>query len=237
VIVLALDSSADLVGAAVLRDGAPLAERTRRAPRPSSEGLLPIAESVLSDGGVTLNEVDLVAVATGPGSFNGIRGGIATAEGLAFALGITAVGVPTLDALAYCVFGRAPLVCAVLPAGRGQFYGAAYEGTWSGWRRRGDYSLAALEEHLGVLPPGTLLCGQLSEEAAREATRRGIEHAPPHATFSRVTAIGVIGVERLGAGDDVAVSLHPLYLRRPGITQSTRPLSAVNPGGDRPTAR
>ena len=150
-IVLALDSSADTVAVAVLRDDEPLAERSWRMPRPTGRGgpqggLLGVADASLADARVAPAAVEFVAVATGPGSFNGIRAGIAVAEGLALALGVPAAGVPTLDALAYQHVGRAGVVCAVLPAGRGEYYGATYTGMWMDWRRRSDYVCAAAAE-------------------------------------------------------------------------------------------
>src|SRR5437763_15547176 len=101
-IVLALDSSADTVSAAVLRDDEPLAERSWQTPRPAGRGgpqggLLGVADATLADARAAIAAVELVAVATGPGSFNGIRAGIAVAEGLALALRAPAVGVRPLD--------------------------------------------------------------------------------------------------------------------------------------------
>src|SRR5438105_5083190 len=178
-IVLALDSSADSVAVAVLRDDEPLAERSWRTPRPTGRGgpqggLLGVADATLADARVAPAAVEIVAVATGPGSFNGIRAGIAVAEGLALALDVPAVGVPTLDALAYQHVGRARVVCAILPAGRGEDYGASYTGTWTDWRRRDDYAIAAPADLLGALPPDALLCGHVVEEVARPAAERGL---------------------------------------------------------------
>ena len=232
-IVLALDSSADTVSVAVLRDDEPLAERSWRMSRPTGRGgpqggLLGIADATLADACVALAAVELVAVATGPGSFNGIRAGIAVAEGLALALGVLAVGVPTLDALAYQHVGRAGVVCAVLPAGRGEYYGASYTGTWTDWRRRGDYAVATPADLLGVLPPGALLCGHAAEEVVRLAAEHGLACAPAFSSLARASFVGALA--RMRAQDpafDAYASLQPLYLRRPGITRPSHALTAV----------
>src|SRR5919201_6022805 len=173
-IVLALDSSTDTVAVAVLRDDEPLAERSWRTPRPTGRGgpqggLLGVADATLANAHLAPAAVELVAVATGPGSFNGIRAGIAVAEGLALALGVPAIGVPTLDALAYQHMGRAGVVCAVLPAGRGEYYGASYTGTWTDWRKRRDYAIAAPADLLAALPADALLCCHVAEEVVRLA--------------------------------------------------------------------
>lgn len=222
-IVLALDSSSDTLSVALLRDGEPLAERVRRVARPHGEGLLPAVEALLSEAHVRLDEVEIVAVATGPGSFNGIRGGIATAQGLGLALGVGVVGVPTLDALAYQHVGRAPVVCALLPAGRGEFYSAAYAGTWQAWRRLGDYEVLPAADLIAAMEEGALLCGRIPADVAESAVARGLLVAPPVASVARASFVGALGASRLRApGFDVAASLTPLYLRRPGITKSAR---------------
>ena len=232
-IVLALDSSADTVSAAVLRDDEPLAERSWRMPRPTGRGgpqggLLGVADASLADARVAPAAVEFVAVATGPGSFNGIRAGIAVAEGLALALGVPAAGVPTLDALAYQHVGRAGVVCAVLPAGRGEYYGATYTGMWMDWRRRGDYAVATPADLLAALPPDALLCGHVTEEVVRLAAERGLACAPAFASLSRASFVGALA--RLRAQDpvfDAYASLQPLYLRRPGITRPSHALTVA----------
>jgi tRNA threonylcarbamoyladenosine biosynthesis protein TsaB len=172
--------------------------------------------------------VELIAVATGPGSFNGIRAGIAVAEGLALALDVPAIGVPTLDALAYQHVGRAGVVCAVLPAGRGEYYGASYTGTWMDWRRRSDYAIAAPADLLAALPADALLCGHVAGEVVRLAAERGLACAPAFASLARAAFVGALA--RMRAQDpafDARASLQPLYLRRPGITRPAHVLTAV----------
>ena len=232
-IILALDSSADTVSAAVLRDDEPLAERSWHVPRLAGRsgphgGLLGVAAATLADARVALEAVELVAVATGPGSFNGIRAGIASAEGLALALDVPAVGVPTLDALAYQHVGRAGVVCAVLPAGRGEYYGASYTGTWTDWRRRSDYAVAAPADLLTPLPADTLLCGCMAEEVVRLAAERGLACAPAFASLARASFVGALARRRAqDPAFDTHASVQPLYLRRPGITRPSHALTVV----------
>jgi tRNA threonylcarbamoyladenosine biosynthesis protein TsaB len=226
-IVLSIDTSADLVSVALLRDHEPLAERSWRAPRPRSEGALQVVTDVLADAGVTLSAVDLFAVATGPGSFNGIRGGIATAAGLALALGRPALGVPTLDAIAHAHIGRASTLLAVLPAGRGDYYMASYatgDGTLpKSLTRRDEYSVGPLAGALAELPSNALVCGNVASQDEAMVERQGLQRAPLFAELPRALALGALAAERASRGEvDRAGSLTPLYLRRPGITQSRR---------------
>ena len=225
-IVLAIDSSETTISAAVLIDGEPVAERSWRARSTHSEGLFAAIEDVLADSRTDVNRISLIAVATGPGSFNGIRSGIASAEGLALGLSIPAVGVPTLDALAYQHSGHAENICAVLPAGRGELYAATYAGRGDAWQARDGYAVSTPEQLVARLVPGTLLCGRVADDVAQKATVHGLQVAPAASTLGSATFIGVLAASRFRkTGFDRRASLRPLYLRRPGVTTPSRPLA------------
>jgi tRNA threonylcarbamoyladenosine biosynthesis protein TsaB len=228
-IVLALDSSADLISVAVLDAGEMRAERSHRPRRPVSEGLLPVAEAVMAEAALSLDDVSLIAVATGPGSFNGIRGGIATAQGLALGLGVPAVGVPTLEAVAYHHAGRAPVILALLPAGRNEYYGATFTGDWDDWRRLSDDGVGPVAGFLAALPSGALLCGRLVGELRGQASQAGLRCVHAALEPPRAAVVGALAERRCReSGFDAAASLRPLYLRHPGITHPARPLSGVD---------
>jgi len=128
--VLALETATDLVGAALLRDGA-VAERSHVGGRAHAELLAPAVEEVCALSGTVLADLDAVAVDTGPGLFTGLRVGVATAKALGQALGIGVLGVSSLDVLAAGAFeaapgGRSALVVAVVDARRGEVFAAAY---------------------------------------------------------------------------------------------------------------
>jgi tRNA threonylcarbamoyladenosine biosynthesis protein TsaB len=225
-IVLAIDSSATTISAAVLIDGEPVAERSWRARTTHSEGLFSAIEAVLADSRTDVDRISLIAVATGPGSFNGIRAGIASAEGIRLGLRIPAVGIPTLDALAYQQSGRAEIICAVLPAGRGDLYAATYAGTGDVWQPLDGYSVDSPEQLVERLAHGTLLCGRVTDDVARLATANGLEVAPAALTLARATFIGALAASRFRTpGFEQRASLRPLYLRRPGVTTPSRPLA------------
>jgi tRNA threonylcarbamoyladenosine biosynthesis protein TsaB len=107
VLILAFDMATSVVTSAVVRDGEPLGECVSR-PRSVLEDI----DGVLRDAGVEPAEVDAIAVGTGPGSFTGVRIGLATARALAFALDVPAAGVATLDALAAGAPGAVPVIDA-----------------------------------------------------------------------------------------------------------------------------
>jgi tRNA threonylcarbamoyladenosine biosynthesis protein TsaB len=157
VLILAFDLATSVVSTALVRDGEPLAERVSR-PRSVLEDI----DFVLREGGVEPAQLDALAVGTGPGSFTGVRIGLATARALAFALDLPAAGVSTLEALSAGAPGTVP----VIDAKRGEVF-ALLEGEARcsrpdeldfapGTVLVGDGALryrASLEEQSAVIPP------------------------------------------------------------------------------------
>lgn len=122
--ILAIDTCLFACSAAVVQDGAVLAGRVEPMSRGHQERLAPLVAEVMAEaGGVGFDQLDRIAVTVGPGSFTGLRVGLAFAKGLSAALGIPAVGVGSLEALAQPHKGR---VFAVLDAKRGQVYLQAF---------------------------------------------------------------------------------------------------------------
>lgn len=127
--ILALDSSG-LVASVAILDGETLqAEYTVNYKKTHSQTLLPMLEEVQKMIELQLDTIDAVAVACGPGSFTGLRIGSATAKGLGLALKKPLIAVPTLEALAYQLYGTDKLVCPLMDARRCQVYTGIYEFT------------------------------------------------------------------------------------------------------------
>ena len=125
-IILALDSTAQTGAVALCRDRSLVASFTLNTGNTHSETLLPSVEAVLKLGGVSADDVDLFAIAEGPGSFTGVRIGAATIKGLAFGRNKPCVGVSTLEALAYNLRGFSGIACPVMNARRSQVYNALF---------------------------------------------------------------------------------------------------------------
>ena len=136
--ILALDSSGLAASVAVTEDDCLLAEYTVIYKKTHSQTLLPMLEEVRKLIELDLNSLDAIAVASGPGSFTGLRIGSATAKGLGLALGKPLVEVPTLEGLAYNLCGTEKLVCPLMDARRGQVYSGIYtfERNGTGWNLR-----------------------------------------------------------------------------------------------------
>lgn len=119
-IVLGLDTCLDACAAAVVRDGEVLAKLVHPMARGHQERLAPLAQEAMAAAGVAFADLDRIGVTVGPGSFTGLRVGLAFAKGLSAALGVPAVGVGSLEALA--AEGGSGTVIAAIDAKRGQLY-------------------------------------------------------------------------------------------------------------------
>ncbi len=124
--ILGLDSSGLVASVAVAEDDVLLAESTLDYKKTHSQTLLPMLDELRHKLDLDLNTLDAIAVAAGPGSFTGLRIGAATAKGLGLALGKPLVAVPTLEGLAWNLWGADRLVCPLMDARRNQVYAAAY---------------------------------------------------------------------------------------------------------------
>ena len=125
-LILAFESSAKPASAALVRDGKLLAQSLQISALTHSRTLLPMAEDLLKNTGVTLGEVDAFAVAHGPGSFTGIRIGVSTVKGLCWGAEKPCVGVSTLEAMAWHGLAAGGLICPVMDARRAQVYNALF---------------------------------------------------------------------------------------------------------------
>ncbi len=125
--ILALDSSGLVASVALAEDDNLIAEYTVQYKKTHSQTLLPMLEEIVRMVEMDLSTVDAIAVAAGPGSFTGLRIGSATAKGLAFALGKPVIPVPTVDGLAFQMYGAKDLVCPIMDARRSQVYTGIYE--------------------------------------------------------------------------------------------------------------
>ena len=214
---LTIDTASDVASVALSREGALEVELTWRCPRNHSRELLPAVEQLMQRSGVSKGELTAVFVCIGPGSYTGLRVGIASAKGLAFALGLPLVGVGRLEADAYQHANFAGPICAVHRAGRGELAWATYRGTPSGWREALPPRLTTPDGLLASVRGATLFCGEIDDElAARLSERLGAKarFASPATSLRRAATIAELAWRRLTAGQaDDAASLRPIYLR------------------------
>ncbi|MEE9202618.1 MAG: tRNA (adenosine(37)-N6)-threonylcarbamoyltransferase complex dimerization subunit type 1 TsaB [Dehalococcoidia bacterium] len=219
---LAIDTSLNAAGLALCREGQVVAELSWHSSRNQSVELLPSLEFLLHRVGAALADIGLVVVARGPGGFNGVRVGLATAKGLALGLGVPVVGVSTLEAMAFPLRGVGLPLCPIIPAGRGQVAAALFRATPRGWRRLRKEHLITLQELAPRLPRRTLICGRPPQEAAEALCQ-----FPAAPLLGPAMGVAALGWERFQRGRaDSPARLRPLYLRPPSITQP-RPFQEV----------
>ncbi len=127
--ILAIDTSAVVASCALCEDGMPIAVYSQKAGLNHSQTMLPMVKNLLDNTSVSIDDVDMLAVSVGPGSFTGVRIGVSTIKGLAFAKNKICVGVSTLEAMAQTVSTLAAdaLICPVMDARRSQLYNAVFE--------------------------------------------------------------------------------------------------------------
>ncbi len=147
--ILALDSSGLVASVALAEDDNLIAEYTVQYKKTHSQTLLPMLEEIVRMVEMDLSTVDAIAVAAGPGSFTGLRIGSATAKGLAFALGKPVIPVPTVDGLAFQMYGAKDLVCPIMDARRSQVYTGIYE-FMPGQIGRFSYDMRVIREQCAV---------------------------------------------------------------------------------------
>ena len=125
--ILGIESASMVASVAIVEDGNLIAEYTVNHKKTHSQTLLPMIDEIVRMTELDLQTVDGIAISAGPGSFTGLRIGSATAKGLGFALGKPLLHIPTLDAMAWQLWGCDALICPIMDARRGQVYGGAYD--------------------------------------------------------------------------------------------------------------
>lgn len=125
--ILGIESSAVSAGAAVVRDGAVISEAFVNAGLTHSKTLMGLIDNAIKNAGLTLSDMDVIAVSAGPGSFTGVRIGVSAAKGLAFPCDIPCYGISSLEAIANSVFEKDCIICPVMDARCGQVYNALFD--------------------------------------------------------------------------------------------------------------
>lgn len=212
---LAIDSSTRISGIA-LYDGLQVRyERAWQGGRHSVE-LAPAIDQALYSAGLAARELNAIAVAIGPGSYTGLRIGLALAKGIAFAGGLPLVAVPTLDVLAAGQALRDTPMAAVLQAGRGRLAVGWYQAGDGGWSATNEPELMSAAELAEHIHKPTYVCGELSEEDRSQIGRKykNAVLASPAWCLRRPSVLAELGWARWQAGQlaDPA-GLGPLYLQ------------------------
>jgi tRNA threonylcarbamoyladenosine biosynthesis protein TsaB len=210
-LLLAIETATAAPSVALWRGEALLGERAADPGRATAEALLPAIDALLSDARVALSAVEGFAVSIGPGSFTGLRIGVATVKGLAFGTARPAIAVPTLAAIAEHAPGPAPVV-AVLDARRGEVYAAGFAaGAPAEWLPEGVVPIASLATRL---PAGCRVVGEGAPLCADALRGADVRLAPPPYPETTARHVARIAAQTWTHHAVPAGQLVPRYLRR-----------------------
>jgi len=224
---LVIDTSGPVCGTAVMEDEKVLCEYTAQNRNTHSANLMPMIEAALASAGKTAGEMDAIAAVTGPGSFTGVRIGVATAKGLAHGAGIPCIPVDALEALALSAGSFEGVICPIQDARAGQVYGAAFRG---GERLTKDEPLK-LEEYIEkILPLGDrfLFLGDgmpVHREKILALMGEKAVFAPGHLCYLRPSAAGMLALRSEARTD--YLNLQATYLRPPNAQKNKKLLEAM----------
>ncbi len=217
-LILALDTTAVATSVAVAEIDGGIVKTysafTSKNKLTHSEKLMPMIDSVLRIFGKKIEDIELIAVNAGPGSFTGVRIGVATVKGLADGLNIPCVSVSTLDSLYANLEGVKGVICPVMDARREQFYNALYK---NGKKIKGDRAVSAdeLTAELDGLAGDVTVCGDGAYVFASlyKGTKK-LKMAPAAAIDQNALSTAVCGYKAYTEGKAVsAADLKPIYLR------------------------
>lgn len=218
--VLGIDSSGLVASVAIVEEGNLLAEYTVNYKKTHSQTLLPMLDAVVSMLGMDLEGIDAIAVAGGPGSFTGLRIGSATAKGLGLALQKPLVRIPTVDGLAYNLWGCGDLVCPLMDARREQAYTGLYAFKPEGMEAVVPQCAVGIQEIIsrinGIGRPVVFLgdgvpvfCNYIED-----CCNVPFSYAPAHLNKQRAAAIASLALVYLKEGKtETAAGHRPDYLR------------------------
>ena len=229
--VLAIDSSGLTATVAIVEDDQTIAEYTTNYKKTHSQTLLPMIDEMVRMVDADLKEIDAIAVAGGPGSFTGLRIGSATAKGLGLALDKPLIHVPTVDAMAYSMYGCEDIICPIMDARRKQVYTGLYsfshkknedgglydEPVFQVLRMQMAVPVEELIRHLNVYRRRVVFLGDgvpVYKEMLAEGLKVPYSFAPSFMNRQRAAAVGALGIRYYEAGRyEAAAGFKPEYLR------------------------
>ncbi len=225
--ILVIDTSGPVCGTAVMDEERVFSEFTAQNKNTHSASLMPMVEAALHAAGTELKDLDAIVAVTGPGSFTGVRIGVATAKGLAHGAGLPCIATDALEALSASAGDFDGIICPIQDARAGQVYGAAFRG---GKRLTGDAPMK-LEEYLETISPlggRFLFIGDgvpVHRERIRELMGGKAFFATTHMSYLRPSAAGTIALQK-GIQTDY-LTLQATYLRPPNAQKNKKLLEAM----------
>jgi tRNA threonylcarbamoyladenosine biosynthesis protein TsaB len=219
--VLAIETATTSLSVAVLDGEQVLARTDQPAPGQHAKYLVPAIDRVLQSSKLTLTQLDGLAVSIGPGSFTGLRVGLATAMGFRMATGLPLAAVPSLEAMAWNLRGMKERLCPVFKARAGEVYWGVYQWVASGELQcLAEERVGSLEMMVESLHDRVIVFGEgweTNKKAFKKLfaqDKRPIQEASPDANQASAVSVGLAGHRRLARGEAAGLGLAPRYVQR-----------------------
>ncbi|HEY84796.1 MAG TPA: tRNA (adenosine(37)-N6)-threonylcarbamoyltransferase complex dimerization subunit type 1 TsaB [Chloroflexi bacterium] len=215
--ILAIDTATEFAGLALYNQDTLWAEEIWRAARNHTVELMPRLRQMLEKAKLRVSDLESIAVCIGPGSYTGVRIGVATAKGLALPHNLSVIGVNTLDITAYPHRQQALPLVAVAKAGRKRILTAGYQWQKRRWTQSQAPQLTTIAELAAQLTQPTLIAGEVNAEQAaflRQEAKGKISVVSPLHRVRRPGVLAELGAIKLANNEnDDLNSLSPIYLK------------------------
>ena len=219
--ILAVDTSATAASVAVAEENKLIGEFSINTALTHSQTLMPMVDELLKNTGLSVNDIDAVAVNAGPGSFTGVRIGVAAVKGIAFPKNLPCVSVSTLESMAYNLLGYDCVVCSVMDARCSQVYNALFKvNGYTVTRMTDDRALSLtdlklelqnIREKIVLVGDGAVLCSKFLDSELEN-----VMLAPFNNRIQTASSVAYAAFEKINNGETLtADELMPVYLRLP----------------------
>ncbi|HEY5573824.1 MAG TPA: tRNA (adenosine(37)-N6)-threonylcarbamoyltransferase complex dimerization subunit type 1 TsaB [Anaerolineales bacterium] len=215
---LAIDTSTRYVGVALYNGAQVISEEVWTSRDYHTVELAPAVAQMMERAGVGVADLRAIAVATGPGSFTGLRIGLALAKGICLARHLPLIGIPTLDIMAAAQPPKQLPLAAAVRAGRGRLAVGWYQATRDGWQSANDIEVLTIQKLSGKITQPTMVCGEFTAEERQLLGRKRVNVilSSPAQSLRRPSYLAELGWRRWQAGQvDDPASLSPNYLQYP----------------------
>lgn len=218
--ILAIDTATQVSSVAVASEARLFAEITMQARLTHSETLLPHMEQVLKMANVKKEDLDGIVVSIGPGSFTGLRIGLAAAKAVCYALKLPLIGVPTLEAMAWHYPVPGVRIVTLLDAQKGNAYRQSFrfhEGLMEAQEEITVSSLPEVISSCGAMKEQVVLLGDVVPKkiAGKLELPANVSLAPAHLVMPRAACVAIVGLRKLAAGEvGNVMDMEPVYIRR-----------------------
>lgn len=191
---LGIDTSGNIASVAVCNENTVIAQTTVMTRLTHSQIILPLCKDVLEKAEMTLDDIDRIAVAVGPGSYTGLRIGISAVKGMCFGTEKECVGISTLEGLAFNMSGTGKKICSVMSARQNLVYTAFFEDNNGVITRLSEDRIITEEKLYEEISEGTVVVGDYAKNFIEKFSDKNLLLAPPHLRYQLASSLCFAGI-------------------------------------------